>query len=70
MSFSSREWHLVRPSVGEPQQSDFAFETVTVPDPGPGQIVVRNDYMSVDPYMRGRMNEGESYRAVRTGRGP
>ncbi len=50
-----------RPSVGEPQQSDFAFETVTVPDPGPGQIVVRNDYMSVDPYMRGRMNEGESY---------
>ncbi|MCQ4214279.1 NADP-dependent oxidoreductase, partial [Streptomyces longispororuber] len=47
--------------VGEPRQSDFAFETVTVPDPGPGQIVVRNDYMSVDPYMRGRMNEGESY---------
>jgi hypothetical protein len=32
-----------------------------VPDPGPGQVVVRNDHLSVDPYMRGRMNEGESY---------
>ncbi|CAL9472212.1 Putative NADP-dependent oxidoreductase YfmJ [Actinosynnema sp. ALI-1.44] len=32
-----------------------------MPDPGPGQVVVRNDHLSVDPYMRGRMNEGESY---------
>ncbi|MGC0334626.1 NADPH-dependent curcumin reductase CurA [Streptomyces sp. SAI-170] len=61
MSFSSREWHLVTRPVGEPRASDVALETATVPDPGPGQVVVRNDYISVDPYMRGRMNEGESY---------
>ncbi|MQS14846.1 NADP-dependent oxidoreductase [Streptomyces kaniharaensis] len=61
MSSSSREWHLVARPVGEPKDSDVAFETATVPDPGPGQVVVRNDYLSVDPYMRGRMNEGESY---------
>ncbi|WP_282782706.1 MULTISPECIES: NADP-dependent oxidoreductase [unclassified Nocardia] len=61
MSFSSREWHLVARPVGEPVPADFSLVTTTVPDPGPGQIVVRNDFVSVDPYMRGRMNEGESY---------
>ncbi|MEV4440540.1 NADP-dependent oxidoreductase [Streptomyces sp. NPDC049577] len=61
MPFSSREWHLVARPLGEPRTSDVALETATVPDPGPGQVVVRNDYLSVDPYMRGRMNEGESY---------
>ncbi|MFD5564359.1 NADP-dependent oxidoreductase [Kitasatospora griseola] len=61
MSFSSREWHLAARPLGEPKDSDVAFKTAAVPDPGPGQVVVRNDYLSVDPYMRGRMNEGESY---------
>ncbi|MFJ9690829.1 NADP-dependent oxidoreductase [Kitasatospora sp. NPDC101183] len=61
MSFSSREWHLTARPVGEPKDSDVALATATVPDPGPGQVVVRNDHLSVDPYMRGRMNEGESY---------
>ena len=61
MPFSSREWHLAARPVGEPKPSDFSFVTTTVSDPGPGQVVVRNDYLSVDPYMRSRMNEGESY---------
>ncbi|MFI9817714.1 NADP-dependent oxidoreductase [Saccharothrix variisporea] len=61
MPFSSREWRLAARPVGEPQTTDFTFATTTVPDPGPGQVVVRNDHLSVDPYMRGRMNEGESY---------
>ncbi|MGW0777260.1 NADP-dependent oxidoreductase [Streptomyces sp. NPDC002835] len=61
MPFSSREWHLAARPAGEPKPSDFAFVTTAVPDPGPGQVVVRNDFLSVDPYMRGRMNEGESY---------
>jgi len=39
----------------------FAFATVNLPDPAPGEVLVRNAYMSVDPYMRGRMNEGNSY---------
>ncbi|GAA0251921.1 NADP-dependent oxidoreductase [Saccharothrix mutabilis subsp. mutabilis] len=61
MPFSSREWRLAARPVGEPKPTDFTFATTTVPDPGPGQVVVRNDHLSVDPYMRGRMNEGESY---------
>jgi NADPH-dependent curcumin reductase CurA len=61
MSFSSREWHLVARPVGEPTTSDVALVTATVPDPGSGEVVVRNDFLSVDPYMRGRMDDRESY---------
>jgi NADPH-dependent curcumin reductase CurA len=35
--------------------------TVELPDPAPGEVVVRNTWMSVDPYMRGRMNDADSY---------
>jgi NADPH-dependent curcumin reductase CurA len=49
-----------RPS-GAPKPSDFRLEEITVPDPGPGEVLVRNIYMSVDPYMRGRMNDRKSY---------
>jgi NADPH-dependent curcumin reductase CurA len=41
--------------------SDFRLVDVEVPDPGPGQLLVRNTYMSVDPYMRGRMRDVKSY---------
>jgi NADPH-dependent curcumin reductase CurA len=61
MSFSSRDWQLAARPVGEPTPADFTLATTTVPDPGPGQVVVRNTWLSVDPYMRGRMNEGPSY---------
>ncbi|HSM79023.1 MAG TPA: NADP-dependent oxidoreductase, partial [Bryobacteraceae bacterium] len=39
----------------------FAFADVNLPEPGVGEVLVKNLYMSVDPYMRGRMNEGKSY---------
>ncbi|MFF2144391.1 NADP-dependent oxidoreductase [Kitasatospora sp. NPDC058190] len=55
------EWQLTARPVGEPTPADFAFTTAAVPEPGPGQVVVRNTWLSVDPYMRGRMNEGPSY---------
>ncbi|GAA1983652.1 NADP-dependent oxidoreductase [Kitasatospora viridis] len=61
MSYTSREWQLSARPVGEPTPADFTFTTATVPDPGPGELVVRNTWLSVDPYMRGRMNEGPSY---------
>jgi NADPH-dependent curcumin reductase CurA len=61
MPVQSREWHLVARPVGEPKPTDFKLVTVSVPDPGPGQILVRNDWLSVDPYMRGRMNDVKSY---------
>ena len=56
-----REWHLVRRPVGVPTVEDFALVEATVPEPGEGQLLVRNRYLSVDPYMRGRMSEAKSY---------
>lgn len=61
MPVPSREIHLVARPSGEPRPADFALVETTLPDPGPGQILVRNDWMSVDPYMRGRMNDIPSY---------
>ena len=61
MSISTREWQLVRRPHGEPVDDDFRLVSASRPDPGPGQVVVRTIAMSVDPYMRGRMNEGPSY---------
>lgn len=57
----SREWHLVARPVGMPKLEDFALREVEVAEPGPGQILVRNLFLSVDPYMRGRMNDVKSY---------
>jgi NADPH-dependent curcumin reductase CurA len=61
MSTSSREIQLAARPHGEPKPSDFRLAEVELPDPGPGEILVRNTYMSVDPYMRGRMNDAKSY---------
>lgn len=47
--------------VGWPGPENFAVVRTGVPDPGEGQVLVRNRWMSVDPYMRGRMDDGESY---------
>jgi NADPH-dependent curcumin reductase CurA len=47
--------------VGQPTQQNFEMGTVQVPEPGEGQIQVKNHWMTVDPYMRGRMNDVRSY---------
>lgn len=57
----SREIRLKRRPAGLPSLGDFELAETAVPSPGPGQVQVRNIYMSVDPYMRGRMVERESY---------
>ena len=49
--------------VGEPRPSDFEIAESPIPKPGPGQILCRTTYLSLDPYMRGRMNEARSYAA-------
>jgi NADPH:quinone reductase len=49
-----------RPS-GMPKPSDFKLIESPVPEPGAGEFVVRTLYVSVDPYMRGRMNDAKSY---------
>ena len=61
VSVTSREWQLIARPVGEPKPADFRLLEAEVADPGPGQILVRNTWLSVDPYMRGRMNDVPSY---------
>ncbi|GAA2620927.1 NADP-dependent oxidoreductase [Actinomadura fulvescens] len=57
----SREIRLASRPTGEPTLENFELAQVDVPEPGEGQILVRNTWMSVDPYMRGRMDDAESY---------
>ncbi|MFF2776504.1 NADP-dependent oxidoreductase [Streptomyces sp. NPDC058052] len=58
---TSREWHLVARPHGWPVPTDFALREVPVEAPAEGRILVRNLHFSVDPYMRGRMNDVKSY---------
>ena len=58
---TSREICLARRPHGIPTESDFAVVERTLPPLQDQQVRVRNHFMSVDPYMRGRMNEGKSY---------
>src|ERR1700753_2312234 len=46
--------------VGEPKPSDFRIEEIAVPTPGEGQVLLRTIWLSLDPYMRGRMSDGPS----------
>jgi NADPH-dependent curcumin reductase CurA len=57
----SREIRLKSRPVGLPTAANFELASVDLPDPGPGQVQVRNSWMTVDPYMRGRMNDAKSY---------
>jgi len=61
MSITSREIHLKRRPIGMPAQGDFEMVEVELPSPDDGEVLVRNHYMSVDPYMRGRMIDRKSY---------
>ena len=47
--------------TGEPQESDFRLDESDIAQPGPGQMLVRTIYLSLDPYMRGRMSAARSY---------
>ena len=58
---TNREIHLASRPQGWPTADNFRLVETEVPTPGPGQLVVRNQFMSVDPYMRGRMNDVKSY---------
>ncbi|SEL96240.1 hypothetical protein SAMN04515665_12461 [Blastococcus sp. DSM 46786] len=63
MPITTREWQLAARPHGEPTPDDFRLVELERPDPAEGQVVVRMLVMSVDPYMRGRMNPGKSYAA-------
>jgi NADPH-dependent curcumin reductase CurA len=57
----STEIRLARRPVGTPTDADFEVATISLPEPGAGEVLVRNTWMSVDPYMRGRMYDRKSY---------
>ena len=62
-TLTNRRIVLAARPQGAPQSSDFSMISEPVPDLGDGEIVSRTIYLSLDPYMRGRMNEGKSYAA-------
>src|SRR4051795_8364156 len=57
----ARAWHLKSRPNGMPTSDNFELKETTLPELGEGQVRVRNLWLSVDPYMRGRMNDVKSY---------
>jgi NADPH-dependent curcumin reductase CurA len=57
----TRRWVLESRPTGEPTMDNFELETVELPALAPREVLVRTLYQSVDPYMRGRMRDAESY---------
>jgi len=61
MSRVNRQITLAARPVGTPKESDFALVETPVPELEEGQFLIQTVYLSVDPYMRGRMNDRKSY---------
>jgi NADPH-dependent curcumin reductase CurA len=61
MRTKSTQIRLAARPVGEPQDSDFEVVTTELPEVGEGQVLLRTVYLSLDPYMRGRMSAAKSY---------
>ncbi len=57
----AKAWHLVSRPEGVPTNDNFALREFDLPQLEDGSVHVRNLWLSVDPYMRGRMNESKSY---------
>lgn len=57
----AQAWHLMRRPQGMPVPEDFALKAYDAPELGDGMVRVANRWLSVDPYMRGRMNDVKSY---------
>jgi NADPH-dependent curcumin reductase CurA len=57
----NRQIRLAARPVGLPRSSDWSLTKEAVPEPGTGQVLVKTLYISIDPAMRGWMNEGPSY---------
>jgi len=57
----ARAWHLKSRPTGMPTSDNFELKETALPELGEGQVRVRNRWLSVDPYMRGRMNDVKSY---------
>ena len=58
---TNRQFLLARRPVGQASREDFIFQEVPVAEPAEGQVLLKNRYLSLDPAMRGWMNDGKSY---------
>ena len=56
-----RRWVLASRPHGEPVADNFRLEEANVPEPAEGEVLLRTIYLSLDPYMRGRMSDAPSY---------
>src|SRR6202051_3723175 len=63
MSQQAKRVVLVSRQAGEPKASGFRIEDYAQPAPGAGEVLLRTVWLSLDPYMRGRMSDGPSYAA-------
>ena len=61
MTTRGRQIVLAARPKGKPELTDFRLEETAVPTPVSGQLLLEVQYLSLDPYMRGRMNDGKSY---------
>jgi hypothetical protein len=58
---TNRSWYFAERPAGEPDADCFELREEAVPEAGAGELLVHVEYLSVDPYMRGRMRDSESY---------
>ena len=58
---NNRQILLIKRPTGMPDENCFKLVTSSIPQPINGQVLLRTRYISVDPYMRGRMNDRKSY---------
>ena len=63
MTETARRFVLASRPVGEPKTTDLQLEEFAVPTPGEGDVLLRTLFLSLDPYMRGRMSDAKSYAA-------
>jgi NADPH-dependent curcumin reductase len=61
MATINKQIHLVSRPTGEAEAGNFRLVEQPLGEPGEGQVLVRHHYLSLDPYMRGRMNDAKSY---------
>ncbi|AQL42730.1 NADP-dependent oxidoreductase [Halorientalis sp. IM1011] len=61
MAGTNRQWILESRPTGEPTMDNFELRESEIPEPDHGEVLVKSRYLSVDPYMRGRMRDAESY---------
>lgn len=59
----NRRFVLAKRPQGMPTREDISLEEVAVPAPGKGEVLLRTLFLSLDPYMRGRMSDAKSYSA-------